>query len=317
MKNYLECRSLVTQLMAWLKHFIILGVITFALAALFSSSWFITPLYRSTARIYPTGINAFSEESESEQMLEVISSIDIKRRMIDVFDLKERYLVKPDDRFAQTHVLHKYNKYITCSKTRYETIEISALDADPVIASAMVDSIVAFYNQKMLSMRRSVYGKQLVSFEKDMSRKQAQIDSLNNAMEHYRRDFGLLDYQNQVTQLTQGYTEVLARGGSEARLKEVQDRLDILAEEGGNFWQMEAKMNELLKQRDQISLDMERVYSLVNRDEDFAMVVEEAFPADKKAYPVRWLIVLVSVLAVEFMAMLLVLFIESNKSKKA
>ncbi len=217
MKNYLECHSLVKQLRAWLKHFIILGIITFVLAAIFSSSWFITPLYKSTARIYPTGVSAFSEESESEQMLEVISSLDIKRKMIDVFDLKNRYEIKPDDKFAQTHVLQEYNEYIHCSKTRYETIEISALDADPFVACAIVDSIVAFYNAKMLAMRSNVYGKQLASFEQDLSRKQVEIDSLGSKMEQYRREFGILDYQNQATQLTLGYTELLARGASQAK----------------------------------------------------------------------------------------------------
>ena len=38
----------------------------------------------------------FSEESQSEQLLEIINSLDIKLRIIDAFNLSEVYKIKKD-----------------------------------------------------------------------------------------------------------------------------------------------------------------------------------------------------------------------------
>ncbi|NQU87350.1 MAG: hypothetical protein HQ541_16475, partial [Mariniphaga sp.] len=60
-------------------HFIAIGIIAILLSAVFSSPTFIAPKYKSSARIYPTNnIFTFSDESETEQMLEIVNSADIK-----------------------------------------------------------------------------------------------------------------------------------------------------------------------------------------------------------------------------------------------
>ncbi|WP_163710102.1 GumC domain-containing protein [Mangrovibacterium lignilyticum] len=317
MKNFLESQSLIKQILHWKIHLIVIGFVAVILAALFSSPFFITPLFKSQARIYPTNVKAFSEESESEQLLEIISSTDIKRKMIDSFGLTERYEIKSGDRFAQTHVLKEYDEHVSSSKTRFETIELSVLDADPEIACAMVDSLIAFYNVKMLEMRRAKYSEELLTYQKDLERKQAELDSLNRKMEMFRQEYGILDYENQAQQLTLGYAEALARGAARSSVNELQKRLDVLAEKGGAFRQMEMKTLELEKQRDEISRQVEESYSLVNRNDRFAMVVEEPFPADKKSYPTRWLIVLASLISVEFLAMMLLLLFDSLNIKKS
>lgn len=313
MENTWDLSRMLGLVKPWLKHLIGLGIATVLLAALFSSPWFITPLYQSQARVYPANINAFSEESESEQMLEVFSSTDLKRKMIDVFQLKTRYRVRENDRYAQTHVLRKYHEYVSLAKTRYETIEISVLDADPDVACAMVDSLIGFYNQKMLTMRRAKYEQELAGFRNDLARKQAEVDTLNLKMEQYRRLYGLLDYGSQTHQLTLGYAEVLARGAARSSVDDLQRRLDLLADKGGEFWQMQNKMEELFKQRDGISKQIEDLYSLVNRPENFALVVEKPFPADKKSYPVRWLIVVVALFSTELIGVLLALLLGTRR----
>ncbi|WP_372774066.1 hypothetical protein [Mangrovibacterium sp.] len=317
MNDYLESLPLLKSLLKWKLHLAIIGVGAILLAVLFSSPLFIEPLFKSQARIYPTNIQAFSEESESEQLLEVISSSDIKRKMIATFNLADRYKIKADDPYAQTHLLRQYNKYVSCTKTRYETVEIRVLDADPMVACAMVDSLIAFYNSKMMELRREKHGQELAGFQNDLLRKQVEMDSLSSRMQVYRRDYGLLDYYSQTQQLTLGYAEVLARGAARSSVDDLQKRLNLLADKGGEFWQMQNEMNDLIGQRDRISKKIEEIYSLINRRDNFALVVEQAFPADKKSFPTRWLIVLVSLLAVEFLAVLVIFFLESFKPQKS
>lgn len=317
MKDLLESRSLLKQLWPWKLHLVIIGIVAIALAILFSSPVFITPLFKSQARLYPVNTKAFSEESESEQMLEVLNSTDLKRKMIHNFSLLNRYEINANTRSAQSKVLKMYDENVVCSKTRYETVEISILDRDPEFACAMVDSLAKFYNAKMMSMHREKYTGQLIGFQADLDRKQAEIDSLNKQMEQYRQKYGLLDYKSQTEQLTLGYAEALARGASRSSVDDLKKRLDNLAEKGGLFQQMQAKMGELLAQRQTISNQFEEIYSIINRDESFSVVVEAPFPADKKSYPTRWIIVLASLLSVELLAVLLILVMESLSMPKA
>jgi hypothetical protein len=316
MKNYLESWSLLKQLWPWRFHLAIIGVIAIVLAVLFSSPLFITPLYKSQARLYPVNAKAFSEESESEQMLEVICSSDLKRKMIETFSLVGRYGISADARSARSKVLKQYDKFVKCSKTRYETVEIDILDRDPGFACTMVDSLVKFYNAKMVKMHREKYKGQLAAFQEDRDRKQSEIDSLNKQMEEYRQKYGLLDYESQTEQLTLGYAEALARSASRTSVEDLKKRLDVLAEKGGAFHQMQAKMDELLAQRETIGEQLEETYNLINRDENFSVLVEAPFPADEKSYPVRWIIVLGSLLSVWFLAALLILLMESLAKPK-
>ncbi|PTN04247.1 hypothetical protein C8N47_13312 [Mangrovibacterium marinum] len=317
MKEYLDSRALFKLLWAWKIHLALLGGAVMLLAVLFSSSLFITPLYKSQARLYPVNARAFSEESESEQMLEVIGSSDLKRKMIETFSLVERYKIDSQSRAVHAKVLKAYDKHVTCVKTRYETVEISILDRDPKMACAMVDSLMSFYNAKMLAMHREKYQGQLAAFQQDMSRKQADIDSLDSRLSAYRQRYGLLDYQSQTEQLTLGYAEALARGASRASVDELKKRLDLLAERGGTFRQMQARMTELLQQREQIGRQLEEILSQINRRENFSVLVEAPFPADKKSYPTRWLIVLASLLSAEFLAVLLILLMDSSNQVKS
>jgi hypothetical protein len=77
----------------------IVGIIAIVLAAIFSSPFFITPKFKSSARVYPSNISAISEESETEQMLEIMNSADIKLKMMKAFNLDEVY--KIDKEFPQ------------------------------------------------------------------------------------------------------------------------------------------------------------------------------------------------------------------------
>ena len=317
MKQLLESQAVIRQILRWKLHLIVIGIITVALAILFSSSLFITPLFKSKARIYPINIKAFSEESESEQMLEVVSSTDLKRKMVEVFNLKKRYGISPDDRFAQTNVLQKYDEYVSSSKTRYETIELQVMDSEPEVASAMVDSLITFYNAKMLEMRKAKYADELLGYQNDLRRKQAEIDSLNNQMEVFRKEYGILDYESQTLQLTLGYAEVLARGAARSSVDDLQKRLALLGDKGGEFLLMQSKMQDLEKQREEIGTNLEEVQSLMNREENFALVVEEPFPADKKSYPTRWIILLASLISVEFLAVLFILLFDRRETSKS
>ena len=316
MKSFFDNQSLLIIIWKWKIHLLIVGVVAIVAAAVFSSAYFITPLFQSQARLYPTNTQSYSEESESEQMLEILNSTDIKRQVIDVFKLAERYEIRADDPYYRTKILRKYNDRVACKKTEYESIELKALDADPQVAANIVDSLIVFYDQKVLALNREKSKEEAGSYSLDLVRKNKEIESVSTNMESLRKEFGLLDYEIQAEQVTQGYMTALAEGASSKAVSDIKQLMVNLEDKGGAFFLLQRELEALEIQRDTINRRLDKALSLLNKQETYTMIVEEPFPADKKASPTRWLIVLLSLMATEFLAIIVIFSLEGIKSSK-
>ena len=98
MTNFFDNQNLLETLWKWKKHLIVVGALAVVCSAIFSSATFIKPKFKSTARIYPSNnIYVFSDESQSEQLLEIANSQDIKLRVIDAFNLSDAYQINRQD----------------------------------------------------------------------------------------------------------------------------------------------------------------------------------------------------------------------------
>ncbi len=310
MKEIFDNSFVLKVIWKWKIHLAAVGAASIILAAIFSSPFFIEPKYKSTGRLYPTNTITYSEESESEQMMEILNSSDIKNRMIETFNLADRYKINIDDPFSKTKILRKYNKYVNCKKTEYESIEINVMDSDPFISSSMVDSLISFYNQKVFFMRSMLYRDKAETYKRDLTMKLQEIDTLNKKMEILRTDYGLLSYGVQVEQTTMGYMTALAEGVPEKSLKQIEKVMENLQLKGGEFLLLEKKLQNDINIRDTLQRRYEQSLSAATKRITYSTVVEKPFPADKKSYPVRWLIVFVSLLATEFLALATVFVME-------
>ena len=118
MDNNFNNLSLVQLILKWKWHIIIITVAAAICGAIFSSSMFITPLYKSVAVAYPANISPYSDESETEQMLEIINSRSIMDSIIEKYDLWTDYKIDKNYKFAKTYMINEYRSKIKISKTR-------------------------------------------------------------------------------------------------------------------------------------------------------------------------------------------------------
>ena len=172
-------------------HFVIVGLIAIALSAVFSGPTFITPKFKSSARIYPINLAVLSNESQTEQMLEIVNSRDIKLKMFDAFELDKVYKLSREDPHYLTYMLYLYNTNVKASKTEFETVEIEVLDKDPQRASNMCDSIIHFYDLKVGELER-IKNKEMVDIsQKWLKRKYAELDSLMPILDTLKNKYGI------------------------------------------------------------------------------------------------------------------------------
>ena len=316
MTNFFDNQNLLEIIWKWRKHLIVVGALAILLSGIFSSSTFIQPKFKSTARIYPSiNIYTFSDESQSEQLLEIINSQDIKLRVIDAFNLSDVYKISKQDPQYLTNMMAEFNDNVKFKKTEYETIEITVLDTDPKRAATMCDSIISFLDAKIRSIHKIKYEEVAHIATKDLGIISHKVDSLEAKLDTLRKEYKILDYESQSKEITKGMVKVLAeQKKNTAGGKELERWMKNLSEKGGEFEILSTQKRFMVDQMDSITKVYNQSVSSANKKITYGQKVQNPVPADKKSYPIRWLIVLVSTFAALFIAVLVILVLENKKN---
>lgn len=316
MNNFFDNQRILGLIWKRKFHFIIVGVIAIVLSAIFSGPFFIQPKYKSEARIYPSNIGEMSDESNTEQMLEILNSNDIKFQMFEAFNLDEVYGISKDDPQFKTNIFGIYGTNVSIQKTEFETARIKVLDTDPNRASDMCDSLITFYNRKVRGMHRIKHKELVDIYGKQLDEKYQELNGYKSKLDSIREISGIISYSLQAPEATRGYMNSLIDGTgkkSSTDSKKLENIYYNLARYGTeeNFYEakFEATLEYILdiKQlHDEQVAEYEKVIT-------FSHVVEHPFPADKKSYPVRWLIVAFSALSAVFIALITFLILDYGK----
>ena len=315
MNNFFDNQRILDVIWKRKFHFIIIGIIAVILSAFFSGPTFIKPKYKSSARIYPTNIWTLSQESESEQILEIISSRDIKQQVMNAFRLDEVYKIDRSSPFYMTYMLNTYNENVNASKTKFETVEITVMDYDPQRASDMCDSIIHFFNKKVRNMHKAKDWEMVQILENDLNKKYSKLDTLVSELGEIRKEYRILDYNTQVERVTEGYMNALASGRmASADARKIEDLYNNLAEKGARAYFLETNFRSVVNVIDSISQLRDFHLSEFEKDITYAHIVEHPVPADKKSYPVRWLIVAFSLMSAVILAILVFLILDYRKT---
>ena len=317
MNDFFDNRRILDIVWKRRLHFVIVGIIAVILAAVFSSPVFITPKFKSTARLYPVNLSVLSEESESEQMLEILNSNDIKLKMFDVFKLSDVYKVSQDDPLYLTYMLAIYNDHFSVRKTEYETVQIEVLDENPVRAYEMCDSLIRFYNLKVREMHSAKNWEMVRIASDNLKRRSAERDSIARLLNGIRSDYQILDMQSQVPEVTRGYMKALAESGSNSTgSREIKKMYDNMVEKGAEALIIERHFTYLNNTIDSLTELYHVNFSEANKDITYAHVVEKPMVPDKKAYPVRWLIVAFTLVSALFFALLVFMALDFRKKEE-
>jgi len=314
-KSFFDSTEIISAFGKWKKHLIIVGLVSLGASILFSSPWFIKPKFKAFALIYPSNLIAYSNESATEQMLQLAQSSDIRNWVISAFNLYEHYEIDTaKNKFYKSEVIKNYEENVSIKKTEFETMEITVYDTDPLIAAQMVDSIIHYFDVKARQLQAEKSKEVLIISRNQLEQKRQQMDSMETKLKLYRTEYGLLEYTEQTKEATRGYLRAVRSGNGKA-VMEAQNLLNVLKEKGGelnslneHLWRVRGDFNDLML----IYQNAERdVYKKLT----YANVVSSPQAADKKSFPVRWLIVVISVGASLLVAVLtLLIFHHRNNS---
>ncbi|MES2140465.1 MAG: hypothetical protein V4511_12225 [Bacteroidota bacterium] len=300
--------------MKWKFHFMVITVSTIVLSAVFSSEFFIKPRYKSFAIVYPSNIIPYSSETPSEQLLQLLESADIRNSVVNKFNLASHYDIDTTAKAGLFDLIAAYQSNVEVRRTQFNSIEIKVFDTDAQIASDMVTEIINALNHKARSLQREKTKEVLVIVSNQLLLKKRQVDSVNSILQELRVKYQLLDYEVQVKEVTKSYLKALSSGARKENLKDIDALMRNLEEKGGEYYQMKETFDIVLESYNTSKLEYDKVMSDLNKILTYTNIVSKPYPADKKSYPIRWVIVTVSVLSANLF-LLLVLTIMSKRNK--
>jgi uncharacterized protein involved in exopolysaccharide biosynthesis len=304
-ENEFNTGSLYHLAIKWRWHLIAIAIISGLAATVFSSSAFIEPKFKSTAVVYPVNIIPYSNESATEQLLQLFQSADVKNKLIEKFDLANHYGIGDNSKEPNSKLILEFNDNVSISKTEFESVNIEILDKDPVKACAMVNEIIIETNLKLRQLQREKSQEMHAMYAQQIEIKKNEIDTLKSQISKLRLDNNFIDIGSQAREVTRGL--INAKGGESSRLS------NKIQEVGAEYTALNVKLDAALAYYTKIKSNYDDITGDLNKELTYTNVVTKPYVADSKSYPIRWIIVLSSVLASLFLGFIIISISEGKK----
>lgn len=286
-------------------HLILIALVTAAVSFFFTSSLFVTPEYKSYAVVYPINLKTYSEESETEQMLQVMQSKFIREQIVRSFSIAKQFGVDTANAGNRSNIIAYYDNHVQFERTPYQSVEITAYHHEPQVAKAMVDSIIQFYNQKVKRLHQQKVEEALLLQKRLLMQKKNEIDSIQKELNYLREKHQLLDYEAQAERLTEGYTKLLANKSLQSiEVKDIKQRLFNLEQHGGKFMVLSEQLELAIERYSMLGNKYEEYVQEYKKNIDYAQIVTEAYAADSTARPKRLVLILISVFSTFVLSMI-------------
>lgn len=285
--------------------FIIVGVAAAIVGVIISMPVFMTPKFKSTAVVYPTNIQVYSDESETEQLLQYFQAGSIRDSIIEIFDLYERYEIDKNDPSARFYLLEEYNDNVVVSKTAYESVLLEVTDEDPVIAKRMADEILHQVNLKYNEVVNERSMRKAESYQKQMRYQATVLDSLEALISDVSTENRVLDYGNQTRELVRGYVNALSANQTQDA-DMLQDWLQTTQEKGSVLRMLQNLSYMGTTQYNELNKGYMYYRELAYSELNYIDIIVSPEVSTKKYWPVRWLVVVISVVTALLVALIVI-----------
>lgn len=302
----LESTNLLILLYKWRKPIIIVC----AAAALVSAavSLLMKERYRSTVVLYAEqqhsfgaqlledvqkeDLLTFGEEEDAERLLQVINSDKVRNRIIEKYILWDVYNISKDQRGANTLIAREYQDNVSAKLTKFGSVEVSVLDEKPERARDMANDIASFADSVANKMSSDRALQAFRYAEGSLTTLREEVRLMEDSMQTLQ-EMGVYSYSDQISALTEMYGTAIA-GGHPDRAQKIKDQMDFLSKYGTAYNKLEVNLSEsyeklatLRKRYDLLKIDVDSKIPVMR-------IVDNASAADKKSFPIRWLIVAMS-----------------------
>lgn len=311
----------------WRWTLVIIVFVASAAAAVFSGPRFITPMYKSTVVLFPTAsnsisralmdenagskndVNEFGEEEAAEQMLQILNSSVIRDKIINRYNLMNHYEIEKESKYALTNLHKEFGSNITFKRTEFMGVEIKVMDRSPDTAMFIANDIAEYLDstKNAIQKQRAWTGFKIV--EAEYLQMEKEIQSAEDSLSRLR-ELGVHDYESQSEMINRQLAMEIAKGNTKG-IRMLEEKLAILAKYGGPY----VSLRDALEHDKKNFAELKSSYKKAKVDAQAYMqqkfVVDSAYKAEKKSYPVRWLILVVAAFSSFILTLIAIIIIEN------
>ena len=279
-------------------------VISLTITPMFSSSVIMFPASGASvarglmAQNYtgPQSVYGFGEEEQAEQLLQVLHSEPIRTRIIEKYNLMEHYEIDPEGKYPLTELLKQFRANINFRLTEYQSVEISVMDKDPEISASIANDISGLVDTVFSGMK-----------------KKRAINALELVEGEYR------EAENKLVAMEDSLNRISLQLAS--NIKTSGDASNNLLKAFSDYGVSYVSMIQQMRNEVGLVINMRYRYNEAKLEAQqnlpYKFVVEKAIPPEKKAYPNKSLIVIVSTFASLLFALIVLIIIDNVKARVA
>jgi hypothetical protein len=323
--------GMISFILKWWLHILIVSFIGLVSSLLISFT--IKNKYKAVVIFYPTTTNsiskalletdpggkqdflAFGEEEQAEQSLQILQSDEIRDWVIINYDLYKHYKINPESKDAKTRIFKTYNGNVSFRRNEFNAVEITVLDTDPNKAAGMANDIAARHDtiKNKIAQERAREGFKIV--EAEYNRLTQEIQLMEDSLDKIRA-LGINDYTSQAEVFNDAYAVALSKGDVR-NAKLLEEKLNLIGKYGGAYMSLSENLELFLKQRAEVKVKYDQAKVDAEANIPHKMVVNYAYPADKKTYPKRLYIALGGGFASFCMCVFFIIGLENWRRYKA
>ena len=296
----------------WKNPILILILVSGIAAGLFSV-FVMDEYFLSWSTVYPTNqyandrnvifnslsssgqVEYFGSKGDVNRVITIANSEPIVEYIIDSFKLVDHYKIDRNSAYWRTKVRKKFDKNYEAIKTEHDAVQISIFDTDPKQAAAMTNAVVDkvdelnkyFINES----RRKLYEQLATQIVEQKKSVNAYVDTLAALAGQYK------------IKVSSASGTVVVEGNDVRAVQQYKALLSMVEN-------AERELNNRINIKEQMQVAL-------NTSNSSLYIVEKAAPADRREKPVRWVVVVLTMLFTTFISLIGVLLIEQIKELKA
>lgn len=305
-QNPLSIKPYLNLLLEKRKTFLIIITIT-AFVSVFIS-FLIPPKFKTIAVVYPIHLSPYSEESQTEQLLQFLNSIYVRDVVIKKLNLIQHYGIDTSKNDYRSLLHYLYRENISFSPTLYESIEIEVKDKNPNMCKKIADCIIQTTDSFIMASKRNQVYSEYSNFENETKKIQHRIDSLNNIIVRIQNEYDIIDASGQAKYISKALAEGKTATNNQKLIDALKNKKQYIQSIENEIKAQIKSLGNILKEKDRLEVDLHGQLS-------FIQIVSPPYVPDKKYFPVRWIIVALSELAVVSIFFIYILYIHSNQPK--
>ena len=313
MNNSLNLIEFLKLIFKWRKPILIVMGVGLIGSVVITDPHIMPPYYESVSLIYPLnpnltqssnlfGDNAqgyFGTSADVDRILSIAGSVPLKMYIVNKFDLFKHYKIDSNKtKYPVEAVLKELHNNYSFEKNDRGAIELAVYDRDPQIAADMCNAIVGKIDETNQALLNDNKQKILAIYEVKLNEKQEQLKALGDTIFKLKQEYNL--YSN-IQDLPDQVTKLRAEKG--IGFDQATEKVKVLEE------QKKSAIRELNNNM----IEYEQYKATINSTVPTVYVLEKAFKAERKSKPVRWLIVVGTLLVSFVLSAITIVMIERFK----